>query len=223
MKLAFPPRFAPLVIVFAAALAGCLRSTPARFYTLTPVARREARAPLPEEAGRISIGVTPVQIPDYLDRPQIVTRNGGNSVKVAEFERWAGSIGENITAVVAENLGALLGSDRVFSYPGIAGAKYDYTLTVQLLRLDIVPGDHVFLEARWAIDPAGQGRAGALIRLAAFSERLSDDRYETMAAGISRTLGSLSREIAGEIDKRRRGAGAGAGADHPRINGEDND
>ncbi|GAB6190600.1 PqiC family protein [Desulfocastanea catecholica] len=59
----------------------------------------------------------PVEIPDYLNRPEIMTRKGRNTVELAEFNRWAGSFKESITAVLAENLGLLLGSDLVYVPP----------------------------------------------------------------------------------------------------------
>jgi Uncharacterized protein conserved in bacteria len=120
---AFFLRSALFAAVSVVLLAGCTHSPPVRFYTLTPLDRQEIRRASRQEAVPGAVRIMPVDIPDYLDRPQIMTRDGKNILKLAEFDRWAGSLGDNITAVLAENLGLLLASDRVFIHPGIGGEK----------------------------------------------------------------------------------------------------
>ncbi|MFW6242141.1 MAG: PqiC family protein, partial [Thermodesulfobacteriota bacterium] len=62
----------------------CGRSLPTRFYLLTPQKTGPGAAPT---AGP-SVGVGPVELPDYLDRPQILTRAGEHEIHFAEFDQW---------------------------------------------------------------------------------------------------------------------------------------
>ncbi len=179
-------------------LAGCASSPSSRFYTLTPLAQLDAKPSSQETATPVSVSITPVEIPDYLDRPQIATRGGSNELRLAEFDRWAGSLSENIAAVLAENLSSLLGSDRVSVYPGMSAEKADYSVVMRVLRLDCVPGDRVLLKAQWTIF-AGQDKKDVATCLKTYTESLSNDRYETMVAAVSHTLEQVSREIAREI------------------------
>jgi len=145
------------------------------------------------------VTVAPVEIPDYLDRPQIVTRDGRNELQLAEFDRWAGSLRENITTVLAENLSLLLGSDRIFVYPRVRAEKTDYLLALRVLRLDCVPGDKALLKVQWTIF-AGQDKTG-VTHMTTFTEPFADSRYETLAAAVSHTLAQTSLEIARELWK----------------------
>ena len=183
-------------------LAGCASSPSVRFYTLTPVGHREGATSSQEVAKHLSVSITPVEIPDYLDRPQIVTRQGQNELKLAEFDQWAGSLSDNISAVLAEDIATFLGSDRVSVYPGMHGEKTDFAVAMRILWLDCVPGSRVFLKARWTIF-AGQDRKEVAMRTITFSESLGDKRYETMVAAFSHTLERLSRGIAREIASRK--------------------
>ncbi len=189
-------------LLFAAVLliAGCAATPSARFYTLTPLEPREAKPVSRETAVPPSVTIAPVEIPDYLDRPQMVTQNGRNEFNLAEFDRWAGSLRENMAAVLAENLSLLLGSDRVFVYPRVRAEKSDYLLTFRVLRLDCAPGDRVLLKAQWTVF-SGQDQAG-VTHLGTYTEPLSDRRYETLAAAVSRALGQASREISGALPGR---------------------
>jgi len=180
-------------------LAGCAGTPSSRFYTLTPLEQQGTTPVSRETANPISLRIAPVEIPDYLDRPQIVTRDGRNELQLAEFDRWAGSLRENMAAVLAENLSLLLGSDRVFVSPRVRAEKTDYLLALRVLRLDSVPGDQVLFKVQWTIF-AGQDKTGAT-HMATYTERLADSGYATLAAAVSHALAQASREIARDLRK----------------------
>lgn len=200
MKSGFPLARTLFLVAAALWLAGCARSPAARFYTLDAVSRQEAKEP-PRPASPVSVSIAPVEIPDYLDRPQIVTRDGRNGLKLAEFDRWAGSLGDNISAVLAENLAQFLGSDRVLVNPRLRSEKADYTVVMRVLRLDCVPGDQVLLKAQWTVF-GGPGMKGGVTHMSTFAERVRDSRYDSLVAAASNALEQMSREIAREINSR---------------------
>jgi hypothetical protein len=89
-------------ILVGLVLAGCMTSPATRFYVLTPVAMNDAE-PSPASDG-ITIGVRSVDLPDELDRSEIVTRTGPNTVHYAEFDRWSGSLRDSVAQLIATNL-----------------------------------------------------------------------------------------------------------------------
>ena len=209
MKTGIPLMQTLLLVTVAAVLFGCASSPQARFYTLNPLGFPEAKQPAPAAAHPVSVSIAPVEIPDYLDRPQIVTRDGRNELRLAEFDRWAGSLSDNITAVLAENLAQLLGTDRIFVYPRLQAEKAEFSVMTRVLRLDCKPGEQVFLKVQWTL-LSGPERKDVATQVASFTERLNDNRYETIAAAVSRTLEQLSREIARTISDRLKGAASSA-------------
>jgi hypothetical protein len=190
-------------LALVALFAGCAGTPPARFYTLTSMAQPQAGQPA-AAAQNVSVNIAPVEIPDYLNRLQIVTKDGRNELKLAEFDRWAGSLAENMAVVLAENLSQLLGSEQVFVHPRVQAATPDYTLAVRVLQLDCIPGDQVRLKAQWTV-LAGAERKETVTRMSNISEKLEDKQYETMVAAVSRTLEQLSSEIAREIQAQSAG------------------
>jgi uncharacterized lipoprotein YmbA len=198
MKNGFRLPLTLITVAVAASLAGCSSSPASRFYTLSPLVLQETKASPPVASGQVSVSIAPVEIPDYLDRPQMVTRDGENRLKLAEFDRWGGGLGENVSSVLAENLSLLLNSERVYVFPRARAEKPDYNLNVRIMRLDCIPAGQVLLKAQWTLFSVAEGK-DLLTRLSTFSERLTDSKYETMAAAVSRTIEQLSREIAGEI------------------------
>src|SRR5919108_2844543 len=93
-------------------IGGCA-SQPSRFYLLS--AGPNAETASLEMSGRQgpTIGVGPVTLPRYVDRPQIVTRTSPYELKVAEFDRWGEALDPNFSRVLGENLALLLPSARV--------------------------------------------------------------------------------------------------------------
>ena len=180
-------------------LAGCVSSPPPRFYVLAPLSTER-----PVDAGtEIAVGVGPVELPDYLDRQQIVTRSGQNELKLAEFDRWGESLRDNAAQVLAENLAVLLPSKKISTYPWRRSAQVAYQVTVKVTRFDHTEGGETVLGARWSIlDGAG---AELLTRESRYVESPAGDSYPATVAAMNRALAQFSREVANAINGLKAG------------------
>jgi uncharacterized lipoprotein YmbA len=196
--------------------AGCMGSPPPRLYLLTSEAGGAGPAP-PKR--HLSIGIAPVTIRDYLDRPEIVTRATANEVTPAENARWAEPLSLNATRVIGQNLGTLLGADDVVLLPArqVSGPRYE--VGVEVTRLEIDSKSTVILAAQWRISEAGTGTpltSGHVIQ----SETIDGAGTDRAVAAMSRTLAAASREIAAGFEKvlaeRRQAPKRPASSDHGR-------
>lgn len=187
-----------LALVVLLSNAGCARTQPSRFYALTPV--WESRPLTDEElfAEGDRIGVGPVEIPSYLDRPQIVTQKGFHQVHLAEYDRWAGSLKENINTVIAENLSALLPGRQVFIFPWKSATEVRYQIVVRIIRFDPKPDEQVGLDAYWAV-LGGESQKMLFDKTTHIRLPLSGKSYNDIVGVQSMALGELSREIAEAI------------------------
>ncbi len=92
--------------------------------------------------GSKTILLGPVEIPAYLDRSEIVMRDGNNSLVISSFHRWAEPLDRAIERVLATNL-TNLSNGRFTCYPfsmkmAVAGQKPDIGLTVNVLEFEKV-------------------------------------------------------------------------------------
>ena len=186
-------RAMPALLFAAVVLAGCSSPPKTNFYTLSSPAapaRTDAKAPY-------SVALGPVGLPEALDRPQMVLRTGANQVAIAEFERWAGPLKNEIALAIAENLRPLLGSASVFTYP--QGTSADIAVSVDVQRFDSAPGEAATVEVLWQVRPAkGAARSGQTsVREAA------GPGYDALVAAHGRALASVSRDIAAAIRATR--------------------
>jgi uncharacterized lipoprotein YmbA len=178
---------------------GCgVTSKASRFYVLSPMAEGTTGQEAIADAGAISIYVGPVSLPKYLRKPQIVTRSGSNELQLADFDRWAGKIEEDIGSVVAENLAYLLSTDRVLAYPAIDAVEAAYTIEMDISRFDGSLGGNVELIARWAIFDMHSNKIKD-VTATRIIEAVPGNTYADMVAAQSRVLASLSRELGDAI------------------------
>lgn len=86
--------------------------------------------------GSLSLGVGPIEIPEYLNRNAFVLSRDNNQLHVASFERWAEPLDGGIERVMRLNLASLLDTQNVQSYPFGSKEKPQYAVEVTILRLD---------------------------------------------------------------------------------------
>jgi uncharacterized lipoprotein YmbA len=142
--------------------------------------------------------VGPIKFPEYLDRQEIVTRSSSNKITLSDFDLWAGSLAEDFSRVLVENLSVLLSTESVILYPRLRPGLARYQILVDVLRFDGSPGGDVSLIARWAI-LEGKERKVASMRKSTITESSGGKGYEAVVAANSRALEKLSREIADAI------------------------
>lgn len=185
-------------LVFLGMLTACaVKSATPSYYSLSPMSPMEINVHNMKRHD-VTIGVGPVSVPDYLKRAQIVTRLKDNRYNFSEDNRWAGLIEENIVAVLGRNLGILLGTDKIASFPWLSHIKPDYRLVVEILRFDgSLDGDVVF-SARWAVTD-GSGEQSLASGLTDYKETLMNAKYEDLVAAESRLLAAFSKEIADRL------------------------
>lgn len=198
-------KFAMGAAFTALLLVGC-RSTPSpTFYTLTTLAQGNPTGQSPAPQGGLGIGVGPVQIPEYVDRPQIVTRTAPDRLALSEFNRWGGSLSKDFLRVLTENLSALLGSDRVVSYPWAERLEPTYRVALDVQQFDGQLGQAVVLKVTWIVT-GREGKTPLAVRKSDIREPVSDKDYDALVAAHSRAVAALSREIADEIRRLAGGA-----------------
>jgi uncharacterized lipoprotein YmbA len=194
-----------LVLLISVLLAGCGSSPPpTEFYTLNSLGSMTQQTQPSEADQNIAIGIGPVQIPQILDRPQIVTRTGPNKLKVDEFHRWAGPLKAGFAQVLAENIALLLTTDRVAVYPWEGDFKPHYRIALDIRYFEGQLGKNVVLDVVWRV--AGQeGQKIQATKASVINEPLAAADYESLVAAKSQAIAQLSREIAQEIRKLQSG------------------
>jgi hypothetical protein len=183
--------FGSLALVIVAALLGACASTPqARFFALSP------GDPTPvEPRASLVLAVGPVDLPRYLDRPQIVSRTGENQLAVDEFNRWGGALDEEIGRVLAQHLGRSLQTQQVFTYPSRLATETDYRIGVEIRTFDGPRGGSVTLDLAWSVVDDRTGRV-VLNEQASYRAETRSDAMDDYVAAMNALLSELGDRVA---------------------------
>jgi uncharacterized lipoprotein YmbA len=194
-----------------AIVAGCSVLSPqpdrSEFFILTPVSDSAGMAARPASTSpdsQLTIGVGPVDFPDYLRRLPVVTRVAPNRIDLSEERRWAEPLDKNFVRVLSENLAALLDTQRIEKYPWSLRTKVDYQVEINVQRFETTSDGQTQLLASWIIREGQRSKILYASQTTAGSPAGPDGVSES--AALSSDLATLSKEIASritELNQRR--------------------
>ncbi len=176
-----------LMLVF---LPGCGTSQKTSFYQL----EESSNASLVGiEKGRI-VGVGPVHLPEYINRPQIVTRSSKHLLNISEFNRWIEPVTDSISRLLVINLSNNLNSNRVYWIPREDRQHpLDIRVAIDIGRFDGQLGKSVFLEARWSI--FDKNDQPVLTQVSLIEEAVNGLGYNDLVIAMNQALQVLGKEI----------------------------
>lgn len=177
-------------IVAAFALGSCATAPRASLYTLN------GTEPVP--AGDLSslvLAIGPVDLPQYLDRPHIVTRLSDTRLRVDEFHRWGGALEEDISRILALQLGGRLGTRRIYNYPSRVVAETDYRIALDIRAFDGALGGTVKLDVSWSVI---DDRSSRVVKTgqARYQSTSGGPGYDAYVAALSDTVAQLGDDLA---------------------------
>jgi uncharacterized lipoprotein YmbA len=199
-------------LIAAAAFAlNCLGSSPdVSLYTMSSVSSSSTAAATDGPA----IGVGPIRVPRYLDRPDWVTRpdQSTSRLEIDGARRWAGGFSANVLSVLAENLGAKLGTQRVVVYPVQAPFPLDYRIAVDFQAFEGIGGEALELRANWVIR-AGSGEGGPWSGQSTMRRPIAGSGPDALVAAHNEALDLLADAIASRIESLPASEPSGDGSD----------
>jgi len=187
-----------IVCVITAFLTACATSPATRFYTLTATA---APAATPST---LVVAVGPVTVPATVDRTEIVVSAGRTELIPADFHRWASPLQDNVSRVIAEDLGLILGSPRVGRFPTALGVDADYRVFVDVRSFNSTLGEAAAIDAMWTVRRMKDKKTQSGRTVA--RESTADGSYQALAAAHSQAAAKMSRDIADAIAALQREA-----------------
>lgn len=188
-----------LCLMAVLGLTACGSTPPEQFYALTvPGNLRVA----PASAGYFAL-VLPVQLPEALDRPQLVIYRGDNRVDVLEQSRWAGSLKSEVKQALVNTL-ARRGISNIDGVPVPQGRKiYRVLLTVNTLAVSAAQSSQ--WQASWTLRST-DGKLGSVCHTAGSGPAAGSDgagaakAYRAAVAALTeRVAESLSQLALGGV------------------------
>lgn len=186
-----------LGLLAAAALTSCLGRTPKQSYYTLGATTPPVETPIASRPD-LGLAIGPIDFPRYLDRPEVVTRDGEHSLVLSNTNRWAGSIKNDFQRVLADQIAGLLGTAEVVTHPNDGRFPIDYRVQIELLAFEGTLGGPVVLRARWVVVAATTARA-VVVDQADIREETTGPSYDDLLVAHGRAVQRLAVEIATRI------------------------
>jgi len=150
----------PLAVAATALMNGCASPEP-RYYTLASSPADAATA----AAGRASrtgdplwIEVTPVRVPERLNRTQLVLRDGtSGGVKVFDTSRWTSPLPDELRDALSQQLQSSLDAVDFYQH-GLSATQRAYRLTTEVVSLDADVGKQAAATITWSVRRLPDGK-----------------------------------------------------------------
>lgn len=184
-------------------LAGCSvlepRPDASRYFLLRSLAAPAAGPAL----ATLTLGVGPVTVPEYLDRPEMVDLVDLYEVRYSAQNRWIEPLGIQLRRTLGENLDTLLDPDAVIYHPWYASDGVDLQVEIDFGVLRLHEDGRWIGSVEWVLrDPAT--RAALERNDLSFSLGRDSIPPDEIAGALSAELQRLAVEIASGVRRQYR-------------------
>ena len=182
------------LILAATALAAC--GSPAINYYVLDV----EPGPRIATTNTLSIEIIDVEVPQYLERFQLLTRTAGNGLLYAEAHQWGEPLKKTLARVLAAHLSEVLGTADVSTPHARLASAPDLRVQVHIDRFERAVYGHIELRARWQVTDAATG-ANLETEQARFESAaaIADGDYAGLVDGMQDGFASLAQRIAESV------------------------
>ncbi|HEY9279110.1 MAG TPA: PqiC family protein [Eoetvoesiella sp.] len=186
------------VVACAMVLTGCAVPK-SQYYSLLPEPHAVNKpVAATEKTAKFAISVQPVELPDQVNRPQIVlSQPNSTEVLILNGSLWAAPLQNEIRNALADDLSRQLG---VLDLPlgDAPGSLPIWRIDFTVQRFDSVYNQHVMLEATWRLEPRRQPDKNVRICRAAVRVAV-EPGMQTLVAGHQQALHRLASVIAAQL------------------------
>lgn len=191
-----------LIVFLSLACCGCLsvpNSPVPKFYMLqaTSIPGENKQLDIPP---KLIIGIGPVEIPEYQNRPQMVTQDKDGMLKFAQFERWGESLDSGLARLILENLTAIFPQADFQIFPCNFSIPLDYQIMVNVVQLESQLDKDILLTAQWTVINS-KTKEMLLTKRSQIRQPVEPHTYSGIASALSRAGTLLSNEIGDDLSK----------------------
>jgi uncharacterized lipoprotein YmbA len=186
-------------------LSGCSINQKASYYHLSapPITS------IPTTNKDIRVMVGPVSLPAMIDQPELVVQDGANTVQLYPYQRWAGSLKNDVERVVSSNLTQELSTPHVWSYSQSLQTQFNYQVFLDVQSLESKLGREIVLDVIWTIKPTNRKdeasskknvvKAATINGRSRVTEKVSNEGFEALVEAQSKAFYKVSLDIAKAI------------------------
>jgi uncharacterized lipoprotein YmbA len=193
-------RYAGLALLASMlALVGCAHTPTPHYYVLAGA----KGAGTDNVSDGPAIGLGPITLPDYLDRPQIVTRANDSRLVLSNEHRWAEPLAASLGRALLAELEHAAPGHNIALHPWRASLAITRQVRVDITRFDRDAGGSFHLGAHWSVSTPGSDQATPTRRSdIEVPVNGKDDDYDALLSAANAAVAQLASSIASQLQAR---------------------
>ena len=141
---------------------------------------------------RLTLALEDIELPSYLDRPQIILLHDGNSVEFKDSERWAEPLKENLTRVLRANLLSAYPAADIAIAPWESSASDALRLKLVINKFTGSLEGQTDIELDWSLS-----RHAEQLERGRFTDRQPvGSSYQALVSALNQGLDRFSQQLA---------------------------
>ena len=180
-------------------MAGCLGgggATKINYYLVDPETPVTAKI---EENDPLAIELIDLHIPQYLQRFQLVTRDGDNRLRFSDTNQWAENLRKNLMRTLAVNLATRLSTIDIGDPLNRSATPPDYRVHVHIGQFELDRQRLVQLSGRWQLSSADEEELGMHFAQLESDSSISPGDFDRVVADMQVLFGQFCDRIAASI------------------------
>ena len=184
--------------LLACMLSGCLGGggDAVRYYLIDPV---DSAADAGKPARALAIEITDLDIPQYLERFQIVTRDGNNRLHLSENNQWGENLRKNLMRTLSRNLAERLRTIDISTPFNRSASMPDYRVQVYISSFERSVDGVVRLSGRWQISNRSEQVLGMRSSDLDSGSKVGEHDYAAIVAAMQDLYAQFCTKIADSI------------------------
>ena len=183
-----------LIVLVTALISACSvggKTRSSQFYVLDATIEQ----PLGDSMEDLRLGVGPIAIPGYVNRPQLITKTDTAEVQIEEFARWAEPLEEMFTRTLSENIRALTNSQQIHSHPWPKLVEYDHRIAAKVIKFENDSQGNALLVVHWGLVHQTDSREVANITYSEYRATAKASDFSSRVDALNDTLAQFARDI----------------------------
>ncbi len=183
-----------LAAVALVSISACGTSPAVRYYTLS-----EPSAAALDKTTTTIVTLGPFDLPEYLQRPNILVRDADQRIAYAEYDRWAEVPQEALVAWLARDVDQQLAAASVVTYPSAFMGKAQYRVRGAVAQWDVNSTGTAVLVVQWDCT-AADGTPLLALRTSRYTAQAQrPNNYADIVRALNQTLAEFSGHIARDL------------------------
>ena len=152
-----------------------------------------------ESDKQLAIELIDLHIPQYLQRFQLVTRDGDNRLRFSDTNQWAENLRKNLMRTLSINLASRLSTIDIGSPLNRSASPPDYRVHVHIAQFELDSQGLVQLSARWQLSSADEEDLGMHFASLESDTSINSGDFDRVVADMQDLFGQFCDRIASSI------------------------